>query len=112
VICTEALVKSAQAVRGFLAKEGLYGAGKPSKAKEEALVAQVLVPQIRAEAAKLAALPDPDEDQAQAREFVKELEAVVTLGEKNPGAMVGKASPLAKADAKAREFGLGSCGET
>jgi hypothetical protein len=112
VICTDALIKSAEATRSFLGEQHLDGGTRPSKAQEEQLVAGVLLPQIEAEAEKLGDLPPPQGEEDEVGEIVGGIEAVIAKGKADPSSVIGKASPFVAVDAKARAFGLHACGET
>lgn len=112
-ICTAGNEEIEKGVESF-AKENSPGGGRLTDAQLAEGAEEFVIPSVRKQVDKIAALGTPSEDGEQAEEIVEAAEEALEEVEDEPALAVpqtGDPNPFAEANRMAREYGLTVCGE-
>jgi hypothetical protein len=93
----------------------LNAAGKelgksPTKAQVNSFVTATVIPNIQGQVDQLRALDEPSADQDQVNAILDEADAALAKVKADPTLLTGHADPFAKANKKAKAYGLTVCG--
>ena len=93
----------------------LNAAGKalgkhPTKAQLNSFVTASVIPNIQRQVDQLRALDEPSADQDQVNAILDEADAALAKVKADPSLLTGNSDPFAKANKKAKAYGLTVCG--
>lgn len=110
-ICKQGSNQIHSGAEAFKEKQGIDLNASLSKAQEEELVAEVVVPSIRAQADGLAKLGAPEGELTEVAGVVQKLEKVAEAGEEKPSNILqeGAGDPIAEVNKAAKAYGVDEC---
>jgi hypothetical protein len=111
-ICLEASREYGKGIEDFLEENEVSQAKGPTSEQEEELLADIILPRIKAEMEELRELGPPKGEEEQVDEIFTAVEEVVAEGEDDPSTVTGNENPFAEPNAKAEAFGFEVCGQT
>jgi hypothetical protein len=110
-ICAAGNTEIEEEFEAFLTKNGLGNGEEPSKPQAVELSETVLIPNLKAQSAKLRKLTPPSGDESKVSALLDALEEGVEKAEEEPEALLRSSSdPFASANKQADEYGLTVCG--
>lgn len=109
-ICRDAEAALNGEIAEWAEDNGVPTGKEPSREQQEALYAEVVLPNVAAQGEEIAALTPPPGDEQAIEEITDALAEGVEEGEADPSQLVEGENPLADASAKARAYGMKSCG--
>jgi hypothetical protein len=94
------------------AKENDIDTSNPTEAQQEEVIADVVAPNVRAQAEDLAGLGAPSSDEAKIDAIVEAVEKGADELESDPGSLLDEGSdPLDEGTKLAKQYGFKTCGE-
>lgn len=109
-ICQSADNELGGEIETYEEDNGISTKGEPSKAEQEEIYEQVVLPNVGKQGEEIDALTAPEGDEVEVGEIVEALNRGVEEGEADPALLVEGKSPLAEASSKARAYGMTVCG--
>jgi hypothetical protein len=110
-ICTAGNKRVQNEFNAYIGKSGLKKGEEPSKAEDEELAGQILLPSVSQEVEEIKALGIPSEEGEGAEAVIESAEESIEKGEEDPAALVTSEKTFAKTNELAHEYGLTVCGE-
>ncbi len=109
-ICEKADEELNEEVESYAKENGIPLGKEPTKAQQEELYAEVVLPNVGRQGEEISALTAPEGDEDEVGEIVDALDAGVEEGEADPSGLVEGKNPLADASSKAKAYGMKVCG--
>jgi hypothetical protein len=109
-ICRAADNELNEEVESYAEENGITLGKEPTKAQQEEIYKEVVLPNVGRQGEEIDALTPPEGDEDTVGEIVDALDEGVEEGEEDPGQLVEGKSPLADASSKATAYGMKVCG--
>lgn len=110
-ICKAGERKTQLEIQLNAANYGIQKGQKPTPPQEEALLVEFVLPNIKEQARKLAALPAPVGEEQAVRAIIAAIDQGVAAAEQTPSKALGKPGVFGQLRTLADEFGLKVCGQ-
>jgi hypothetical protein len=109
-VCKAADEELNEEIESYAKENGISTTKEPTKAQQEEIYAEVVLPNVAGQGDDIDALTPPEGDEVKVEEIVHALDSGVEEAEANPGLLVEGKNPLEDASSKAKAYGMKVCG--